>query len=83
MSGHLSNFVGDFSVVSSRKEFYFFPVNKLNRKLTIPLPTFLSNPDCVVGIPVCRAKRCFAAVTPNALFHEKEKPYLDMMNYLY
>ena len=61
--------------------FYFLPVKKLNNKLIIPRPTFLSNPDCVVGIPVCRAKRCFEADIPNALFHENEKPYLDMIEY--
>ena len=54
-----------------------------NNILINDLPTFLSNPDCVVGIPVCRAKRCLAADIPKALFHENENPYLDMVNYFY
>ena len=61
--------------------FHLLPVNKLKNKLIIPLPTFLSNPDCVLGIPVWRAKRCFAADIPKALFHEKEKPYLDILHF--
>ena len=54
----------------------FLPVNKFSNKLINDLPTFLSKPDCVVGIPVRRAKRCFAEDIPKALFQEKEKPYL-------
>ena len=45
----------------------------------IDLPTFLSKPDCVVGIPVWRAIRCLKLEIPIALFHEKENPYLDIM----
>jgi hypothetical protein len=48
-------------------------------KAIIERPTFFSNPDCVVGIPVLLANRCFAADIPNALFHEKEKPYLAIL----
>ncbi len=44
----------------------------------IDLPTFLSSPDFVVGIPVCRAKRCLAAEIPTARFQENENPYFDI-----
>jgi hypothetical protein len=43
------------------------------------LPIFLSKPDFVVGIPVFRANLCLADVIPSARFHEKEKPYFDML----
>ena len=48
-------------------------------KAIIERPTFFSNPDCVVGIPVWRANLCFAEDIPRALFHEKENPNLDMI----
>ncbi len=35
----------------------------------MPLPTFLSNPDCVVGIPVWRAK-CMSSKKVDSLVVE-------------
>lgn len=43
-------------------------------------PTFLSIPRFVVGKPIFRDIRCLAAVIPNALFHENEKPNLLIGN---
>lgn len=60
---------------------YFFIVNKLIKKPIIDLPTFLSKPDRVVGIPVWRANRCLTEEIPKALFQEKEKPYFVIKNY--
>mgnify|MGYP006910062145 CR=1 FL=1 len=37
-------------------------------------PTLRSKPCLVVGIPVLRAKLCFAPEIPTALFHENENP---------
>lgn len=50
--------------------FYFFPKSAR----IIMLPSFRSTPARVVGIPVFRAKFCFARVIPNALFHENDRP---------
>jgi hypothetical protein len=61
----------------------FLLINKLNNKPNIDLPIFLSKPDFVVGMPVRLAKRCLAADMPNALFQEKEKPYLPIVEYFY
>lgn len=38
------------------------------------LPNFRSIPLLVVGIPVVRAKCCFACVMPKALLQEKKNP---------
>ena len=54
-----------------------------NKILINDLPTFLSKPDCVVGVPVCLANFCFAPVIPSALFHEKENPYLSIYKCLH
>ena len=45
-------------------------------------PIFLSTPCREVGTPVFRAKFCFALVIPNALFQEKENPYLPILQNL-
>ena len=42
------------------------------------LPTFLSSPPFVVGIPVLLANLLLIAVMPNNLFREKEKPNISM-----
>lgn len=42
----------------------------------IILPNFRSIPPFVAGTPVFLAKLCFAAVIPNSLFNENEKPNL-------
>lgn len=46
-------------------------------------PNFLSTPVLDVGIPVFRAKLCFAPVIPNSLFQEKEKPYFLINLFFY
>jgi len=46
-------------------------------------PSFFSIPVLEVGIPVLRAKLCFAPVIPNNLFQEKEKPNLLIVNICY
>ena len=38
------------------------------------LPSFLSTPDLLVGMPISLANLDLASVMPKALFHEKEKP---------
>ena len=58
---------------------YFFPNSPLKIKLKIEAPIFLSIPCSVVGMPVCRAMRCFAPVIPNNLFQENENPNLLMV----
>ena len=42
------------------------------------LPNFRSTPPLVVGMPVCRAKLCLAAVIPKSLFNENENPNLPI-----
>ncbi len=44
-------------------------------------PSFLSNPDLVVGIPVFLEKFCLAEVIPKSLLHEKLKPNFAIINY--
>ena len=45
----------------------------------IDFPSFLSNPDFVVGIPVLLAIFCLKEVIPNALLHEKENPQIPII----
>ena len=45
------------------------------------LPSFLSTPDLLVGMPVSLANLDLAAVMPKALFHEKENPKFLAMGY--
>ena len=49
---------------------YFLP----NKNFSSMLPSFLSTPDLLVGMPVSLANLDLAAEMPKALFHEKEKP---------
>ena len=46
------------------------------------LPSFLSTPDLLVGMPVSLANLDLAAVMPKALFHEKEKPKFLAMGWV-
>ena len=46
------------------------------------LPNFRSIPLLVVGIPVVRAKCCFACVMPKALLQEKESPGIPVFVFL-
>lgn len=47
------------------------------------LPTFLSKPCLVVGMPVFRLIFCFTAVIPTALFSEKLNPgiFISFLKY--
>ena len=47
------------------------------------LPSFLSTPDLLVGMPVSLANLDLAAVIPKALFHEKENPKFLAMGKVY
>lgn len=54
----------------------YFP----NNDLRIILPILRSKPAFEVGMPVSRANFCFACVTPNALFHEKDNPGMPVFD---
>lgn len=54
-----------------------FPPNKAFR---IILPILRSIPALDVGIPVSLANFCFACVIPSALFHEKERPGIPVLD---
>ena len=43
------------------------------------LPNFRSTPPLVVGMPVCLAKRCLAAVIPSSRFNENENPNFPIL----
>ena len=58
---------------------YFLP----NKNFSRILPSFLSMPDLLVGIPVSLANLDLAAVIPKALFHKKENPKFLAMGYLF
>ncbi len=49
---------------------YFLP----NKNFSSILPSFLSTPDLLVGMPVSLANLDLAAEMPKALFQEKENP---------
>ena len=51
-----------------------------NSDLSIILPIFRSTPASDVGIPVSLAIFCLACVIPNALFHEKERPGMPVLD---
>ena len=57
---------------------YFLP----NKNFSSMLPSFLSTPDLLVGMPVSLANLDLAAVMPKALFHEKEKPKFLAMGWV-
>ena len=52
--------------------FFLFPKIEFRTNL----PTFLSKPCLVVGIPVFLLIFCLAAVIPTALFQEKLNPFI-------
>ena len=56
---------------------YFLP----NKNFSSMLPSFLSTPDLLVGMPVSLANLDLAAVIPKALFHEKENPKFLAMGF--
>jgi len=58
---------------------YFLP----NKNFNSILPSFLSTPDLLVGMPVSLANLDLAAVMPKALFHEKENPKFLAMGCLF
>jgi hypothetical protein len=57
-----------------------FHFKKGNKKPSSHLPAFRWRPDLVVGIPVLRAKLCFARLTPNARFQEKDRPGIPVLD---
>ena len=54
----------------------------LNSKFKIVEPIFLSRPDLVNGIPVFFAIVCFTCEIPVALFHEKLRPGMPVVDFL-
>lgn len=57
---------------------HYFP----NIDFRIIFPILRSSPALVVGTPVSLAIFCFACVMPKALFHEKDKPGIGMLDFL-
>lgn len=51
-----------------------------NSDLSIILPIFRSTPALEVGMHVSLANFCLACVIPNALFHEKERPGMPVLD---
>ena len=51
-----------------------------NSDLSIILPIFRSTPAFDVGIAVFLAISCLACVIHNALFHEKERPGMTVLD---
>lgn len=51
-----------------------------NSDLSIILPIFRSTPALEVGMPVSLANFCLACVIPKALFHEKERPGMPVLD---
>lgn len=51
-----------------------------NSDLSIILPIFRSTPALEVGMPVSLTNFCLACVIPNALFHEKERPGMPVLD---
>ena len=51
-----------------------------NSDLSIILPIFRSTPALDVGTPVSLANFCLACVIPKALFHEKERPGMPVLD---
>lgn len=51
-----------------------------NRDLRIILPILRSTPALEVGMHVSLANFCLACVIPNALFHEKERPGMPVLD---
>ena len=60
-----------------RKEVLHFPPNKAFR---IIFPILRSTPALEVGMPVSLANFCLACVIPSALFHEKERPGMPVLD---
>ena len=51
-----------------------------NSDLSIILPIFRSTPALEVGMPDSLANFCLACVIPKALFHEKERPGMPVLD---
>lgn len=51
-----------------------------NSDLSIILPIFRSTPALEVGMPVSLANFCLACVISKALFHEKERPGMPVLD---
>lgn len=51
-----------------------------NSDLSIILPISRSTPALEVGMPVSLANFCLACVIPKALFHEKERPGMPVLD---
>lgn len=51
-----------------------------NSDLSIILPIFRSTPALEVGMPVSLANFCLACVIHKALFHEKERPGMPVLD---
>lgn len=69
-----------FSTLLFRKHVPMVKIYLPKRDLSIILPILRSTPALEVGIPVSLAKFCFACVIPNALFHEKERPGMPVLD---
>ena len=69
-----------FSTLLFRKHVSMVKVYLPKRDLSIILPILRSTPALEVGIPVSLANFCFACVIPNALFHEKERPGMPVLD---
>ena len=69
-----------FSTLLFRKHVPMVKIYLPKRDLSIILPILRSTPALEVGIPVSLAKFCFAFVIPNALFHEKERPGMPVLD---
>ena len=83
LSISLQRHIFQFSVFSAllfRKHVSMVKIYLPKRDLRIILPILRSTPAFEVGIPVSLAKFCFACVIPNALFHEKERPGMPVLD---
>ena len=83
LSISLQRHIFQFSVFSTLLFCKHVPMVKIylpKRDLSIIRPIFRSTPALEVGIPVSLAKFCFACVIPNALFHEKERPGMPVLD---
>lgn len=83
LSISLQRHIFQFSVFSTLLFRKHVPMVKFylpKRDLSIIRPILRSTPALEVGIPVSLAKFCFACVIPNALFHEKERPGMPVLD---
>ena len=69
-----------FSTLLFRKHVPMVKIYLPKRDLSIILPILRSTPALEVGIPVSLANFCFSCVIPNALFHEKERPGMPVLD---